>query len=60
MPKYQVLKKSFIGNRVVEAGETIDFDGQPSDNLKAVADEKKHAARKSAEKPAEEAAAEQD
>lgn len=33
MPKYRVLQKSFIGNRIVEEGEEVDYDGEPSDNL---------------------------
>lgn len=36
MPKYKVLQKSFIGNRLVEEGETVDYDGEPSDNLEPV------------------------
>lgn len=36
MPKYKVLQKSFIGNRLVEEGETVDYDGEPSDNLEPI------------------------
>ena len=33
MPKYRVLQKSFIDNHLREAGETVDYDGLPSENL---------------------------
>lgn len=33
MPQYRVLQTSFIGNRLVQEGDVIDFDGEPSDNL---------------------------
>lgn len=36
MPKYKVLQKSFIGNRIVEEGEIVDYDGEPSENLEPV------------------------
>ena len=36
MPKYKVLQKSFLGNRLVEEGEVVDYDGEPSDNLEPV------------------------
>lgn len=45
MPKFEVLQKSFIGNRIVEEGEIVDYDGEPSDNLKPV----DKAAKKAAE-----------
>ena len=53
MPKYKVLQKSFIGNRLVEEGETIDYDGEPSDNLEPV----DKAAKKAAESVDTDAAA---
>jgi len=36
MAKYEVLALSFIDNRLVQAGEVIDHDGQPGPNLKAI------------------------
>lgn len=33
MPRYRVLEKSFIGNRLVHAGEGIDYEGEASSNL---------------------------
>lgn len=33
MPKYRVLAKSFIDNRLVEEGTIVDYDGQPGENL---------------------------
>jgi hypothetical protein len=36
MPKFRVLKKSFINNSLVEEGTVIDYDGKPSDNLEAI------------------------
>jgi hypothetical protein len=33
MPRYKVLEKSYINNRIVEAGEEVDYDGLPSGNL---------------------------
>lgn len=35
MAKVHVLETSFINNRIVEAGETIDYDGTLSENLVA-------------------------
>lgn len=34
MPKYKVLQKSYINNKIVEEGEIVEFDGDVSDNLK--------------------------
>lgn len=36
MPQYRVLQKSFIGNRIVEEGEVVDYDGEPSENLELI------------------------
>ena len=36
MAKYEVLEKSFIGDKLVLPGETVDYDGEPGPNLKAV------------------------
>ena len=33
MPKYKVLEKSFINNSIVEAGEIVEYQGQPGNNL---------------------------
>ncbi len=30
MPEYRVLARSFIGDRLVEAGEIVEYDGNPS------------------------------
>lgn len=43
MPQYRVLQKSFIGNRIVEEGEVIDYDGEASENLEPVKKGKKAA-----------------
>lgn len=43
MPQYRVLQKSFIGNRIVEEGEVIEYDGDASDNLELVKKGKKAA-----------------
>lgn len=39
MAKYRVTERSFINNRLVEAGEIVDYDGEPAGNLEAVKDE---------------------
>lgn len=49
MAQYKVLEKSFIGNRLVEAGEVIEFDGEAGPNLEPV----KPAKGKKVEDPAE-------
>jgi hypothetical protein len=44
MPRYRVLEKSFIIDRIVEAGEEVEYDGWPGHNLEpldAAAREKK-------------------
>jgi hypothetical protein len=43
MPKYRVLKKSFINHSLHEEGAVIDFDGTPGDNLEAIDEEAKEA-----------------
>ncbi|WP_158010817.1 hypothetical protein [Tardibacter chloracetimidivorans] len=40
MAKYRVLKKSFIGNTIVEEGAIVDFNGQPGSNLEAIEETK--------------------
>ena len=34
MPRFEVLEKSFIGTRIYEVGEHVEFDGLPGANLK--------------------------
>ena len=51
MPQYRVLQKSFIGNRIVEEGEVIDYDGEASDNLELVKKGKKAAEAPAADTP---------
>lgn len=51
MAQYKVLEKSFIGNRLVDAGEVIEFDGEAGPNLEAI----KQAKGKKVEAPAENA-----
>lgn len=36
--RYRVLEKSFIGNSIREAGETVDYDGEPGPNLEPLAE----------------------
>ncbi len=44
MAQVRVLQKSYIGNRIVEEGEVIEYDGELSDNLELVKKGKKAAA----------------
>lgn len=39
MAKYKVLERSFIGNRIVEVGEVVEYDREPGENLEPVSDE---------------------
>jgi hypothetical protein len=39
MPKYRVLEKSFIDNHIREAGDVVEYDGYPSENLEPLCDE---------------------
>lgn len=39
MAKYRVLQKSFINNALVEEGQVIDFDGEPSAHLELIEDD---------------------
>jgi hypothetical protein len=39
MPKYLVKEKSLIGNTLHEAGETVEYDGLPAENLEPLCDE---------------------
>jgi hypothetical protein len=38
MRKFRVLEKSYIVNRIVEEGEIVEYDGEPSANLELVDD----------------------
>ena len=40
MAKYKVLEKSFINNAIVEEGAIIEYDGEASDNLELIKEEK--------------------
>lgn len=33
MPRYRVLEKSFLNNRIHEEGAEVEFDGNPGSNL---------------------------
>lgn len=44
MPKYRVLEKSFIENKLVEAGAVIDYDGEASSNLEPLSKKEAKAA----------------
>jgi hypothetical protein len=43
MAQVRVLQKSYIGNRIVEEGEIIEYDGELSENLEPVKKGKKAA-----------------
>lgn len=45
MAKYKVLEKSHINDRVVDAGEEIEYDGLPSANLQPIDSDGKKAAK---------------
>lgn len=47
--KYRVLEKSFIGGRIVEEGEVIEFDGKAGNNLEPIKDSAPKAKVKKAE-----------
>jgi hypothetical protein len=36
MPRYTVLAKSFINNRLHEAGDEVEFDGDAGENLELI------------------------
>lgn len=46
MARYRVLEKSFINNSVVEAGEEVEYDGEPGRNLELIEPETKKAEKK--------------
>lgn len=37
MATYRVLERSWIGGRIVEPGELVDFTGEPGANLERIA-----------------------
>lgn len=43
MAQYRVLSRSFIGNRIVEEGEEVPYDGIPGSNLEPLDAEAKKA-----------------
>ncbi len=45
MAKYKVLEKSYINDRIVDAGEEIEYDGLPSTNLQPIDSVGKKAAK---------------
>ena len=36
MPKYKVIQKSYINNKIVEEGEIVEYDGEVFENLELV------------------------
>jgi hypothetical protein len=48
MAKYEVLERSFINNRLHDAGSIIEYDGVPAENLKPVDTSAKAAAKAAA------------
>ena len=57
MARYKVKSKSFIDDRIVEAGTEIEFDGEPGENLEPVDDAAKAAVEAAAERRAAKAEA---
>lgn len=56
MPKYRVLETSFIGERLVEPGEVIDYEGKAAHNLELVEEKgAKRAPKAKADEPAADA-----
>lgn len=55
MPRYRVLETSYIGERIVEAGAEVEYDGRPGKNLEPI-DKAAEKAKREAEatKPAAE------
>lgn len=53
MPQYRVLQKSYVGNRIVEEGEVVEYDGEASDNLELIKPAKGKKADAQAEQPAD-------
>jgi len=46
MAKFKVLERAYINDRLVEAGETVEYDGPPGKALEEIKAENKSAARK--------------
>ena len=46
MARYEVLEKSFLNNSIVDVGAEVDYDGEPSANLKPLDKAAKAAAKK--------------
>lgn len=46
MARYRVLERSYINDRLVEAGEEVEFDGLPAHNLEPLDKAAKAAAAK--------------
>lgn len=51
MPMYRVLVRSFINNAILEEGAVVEYDGEVSDNLALIEDEKPKRGRKAAADP---------
>ena len=49
MPKYKVLERSYIGERLVEKDELVEYDGKPGNNLEPTDAEGRRAAKEFAE-----------
>lgn len=45
MPKFEVLEKSFIEDRIYEAGSTVEYSGFVGENLKPLDDAAKALAK---------------
>ena len=41
MPKYRVLQQSFIGGKLVEEGDEVEYDHGPGHNLEPICAEAK-------------------
>lgn len=60
MAKFKVLEKSFINNAIVEAGEVVEYDGDPGPNLELVKEPAKGKGKTAAaDKPDGDASADQ-
>jgi hypothetical protein len=46
MPKYKIKERSFIGNRLVEEGEEIEYQGKPGSSLHPLDEEAQQAVLK--------------
>lgn len=50
MPKFRVIETSFIGNKLVQPGDVVEYDGKYGSNLEPIEPIKKSKAK--AEEPA--------